>query len=89
MKEIDLSKKYTLEPMIEVMPYSKIKERDVIVLRCEKGEENAAISKINSALRVLIDEKDLRILALTPDYDTESLSIAVQTANNWEQDNNG
>jgi hypothetical protein len=85
MKEIDLSKKYTLEPMIEVMPYSKIKERDVIVLRCEKGEENAAISKINSALRVLIDEKDLRILALTPDYDTESLSIAVQTASNWEE----
>ena len=67
MKEIDFNKEYNLEPMVEVMPYSKIKEKDVIILRCEKGEENQAISKINSALRVLINEKDLRILAVTPD----------------------
>ena len=47
MKEIDFNKEYNLEPMVEVMPYSKIKEKDVIILRCEKGEENQAISKIS------------------------------------------
>jgi hypothetical protein len=84
MKEIDFNKEYSLEPMIEVMPYSKIQEKDVIILRCEKGEENQAISKINSALRVLIDQKDLRILAVTPDFDTDKLFLAIEAAKNWE-----
>lgn len=84
MKEIDFNKEYSLEPMIEVMPYSKIQEKDVIILRCEKGEENQAISKINSALRVLIDKKDLRILAVTPDFDTDKLFLAIEAAKNWE-----
>ena len=84
MKEIDFNKEYNLEPMVEVMPYSKIQEKDVIILRCEKGEENQAISKMNSALRVLIDEKDLRILAVTPDFDTEKLFFAIEMAKNWE-----
>jgi hypothetical protein len=84
MKETDFNKEYSLEPMIEVMPYSKIQEKDVIILRCEKGEENQAISKINSALRVLIDQKDLRILAVTPDFDTDRLFLAIEAAKNWE-----
>ena len=84
MKEIDFNKEYSLEPMIEVMPYSRIQEKDVIILRCEKGEENQAISKINSALRVLIDQKDLRILAVTPDFDTDRLFLAIESAKNWE-----
>ena len=84
MKEIDFNKEYSLEPMIEVMPYSRIQEKDVIILRCEKGEENQAISKINSALRVLIDQKDLRILAVTPDFDTDRLFLAIEAAKNWE-----
>jgi hypothetical protein len=84
MKEVDFNKEYSLEPMIEVMPYSKIQEKDVIILRCEKGEENQAISKINSALRVLIDQKDLRILAVTPDFDTDRLFLAIEAAKNWE-----
>ncbi len=84
MKELDFNKEYSLEPMIEVMPYSKIKEKDVVILRCEKGEENQAISKINSALRVLIDQKDLRILAVTPDFDTDRLFLAIEAAKNWE-----
>lgn len=84
MKEIDFNKEYSLEPMIEVMPYSRIQEKDVIILRCEKGEENQAISKINSALRVLIDQKDLRILAVTPDFDTDKLFLAIEAAKNWE-----
>lgn len=84
MKEIDFNKEYSLEPMIEVMPYSSIQEKDVIILRCEKGEENQAISKINSALRVLIDQKDLRILAVTPDFDTDKLFLAIEAAKNWE-----
>lgn len=85
MKEIDLDKDYELQPLIEVMPYSKIKEKDVIILRCEKGQENLAISNMNSVLKVLIQEKDLRILAVTPDFNMENLSIAVQTASNWEE----
>ena len=84
MKEIDFNKEYSLEPMIEIMPYSRIQEKDVIILRCEKGEENQAISKINSALRVLIDQKDLRILAVTPDFDTDKLFLAIEAAKNWE-----
>ena len=84
MKEIDFNKEYNLEPMVEVMSYSKIKEKDVIILRCEKGEENQAISKINSALRVLINEKDLRILAVTPDFDTEKLFFAIEMTKTWE-----
>ena len=84
MKEIDFNKEYNLEPMVEVMSYSKIKEKDVIILRCEKGEENQAISKINSALRVLINEKDLRILAVTPDFDTVKLFFSIEMTKNWE-----
>ena len=85
MTEIDYNKEYSLEPMIEVMPYSRIQEKDVIILRCEKGEENQAISKIHSALRVLIDQKDLRILAVTPDFDTDRLFLAIESAKNWEE----
>jgi hypothetical protein len=84
MNNINFDKEYNLSPLVEIVPYSKINEKDVIVLRCEKGEENKAISKINSALRVLIDEKDLRILALTPDFDTDKLFLAIETAKSWE-----
>ena len=84
MNNINLDKEYSLAPMVEIVPYSKINEKDVIVLRCEKGEENKAISKIHSALRVLIDEKDLRILAVTPDFDTDKLFFAIEAAKNWE-----
>jgi len=84
MNNINFDKEYNLSPLVEVVPYSKINEKDVIVLRCEKGEENKAISKINSALRVLIDEKDLRILALTPDFDTDKLFLAIEAAKSWE-----
>ena len=84
MNNINLDKEYSLAPMVEIVPYSKINEKDVIVLRCERGEENKAISKIHSALRVLIDEKDLRILAVTPDFDTDKLFFAIEAAKNWE-----
>jgi hypothetical protein len=84
MKNMDFNKEYGLEPMIEVIPFSRIKEKDVIVLRCEKGEENLAISKIHSELRALIDEKDLKILAVTPDFDAQKISIGIELAKNWD-----
>jgi hypothetical protein len=84
METIDIEKKYELQPFVEVVPYSKIKEKDVLILRCEKGKENEAISKINNTLRILIEEKDLRILALTPDFNLDDLSMAVQITSQWE-----
>jgi hypothetical protein len=83
-QDIDNTKDYNLEPLIEVLPYSKIKERDVIILRCNKGEENEEIAKMNTTLKTLIQEKDLRILAVTPDFNLEDLSLAIQVVSNWE-----
>ena len=82
-KEI-LNKQYELQPLVEIIPYSKIQEKDVIILRCEKGQENQAISKINFTLRSLINEKNLRILDVTPHFDKEKLFFAIEMTKAWE-----
>jgi hypothetical protein len=84
MENINFDKDYELKPMVEIIPYAEIKQGDVVILRCEKGQENAAISKIHSDLRALIDQKDLKILAVTPDFDAKKISIGIELAKNWD-----
>ena len=77
------SKKQKLCPLVEVIPYSKINNRDVIIVRCEKGQENAALLNLHSSLITLIKEKDLRILAVTSDFSTKNLSLAIKNVSEF------
>lgn len=77
------NKKCKLHPLVEVIPYSKLNEKDIIIIRCKKGQENEALKAINSELISLIKEKDLRILALTPDFPVENLSIVIKNVSEF------
>ena len=77
------NKKCKFRPLVEIIPYSKLNDRDIIILRCNKGQENEALKEINSELIYLIKEKDLRILAVTPDFPAENLSVAIKTASEF------
>jgi hypothetical protein len=79
-------KKYELEPVVEVMKYSKVNNGDVIILRCEAGKENEEISKMHSKLKSLIVEKNLRILAINPEFSMDRIFLALEAAKNFEED---
>lgn len=74
------------EPLVEVLKYSEVKNGDVIILRCEKGSEREEILKMHSTLRVLIEEKDLRILAVNPDQKMDDLYLHIQAAKNFKEE---
>jgi len=76
---------YMLEPLVEIMKYSQVNDGDVLILRCENGKENEEILKMHTKLRSLIHEKNLRILALTPDFDTERLYNTIHFAKNFNE----
>jgi hypothetical protein len=76
---------YTFEPLVEVLKYSEVKNGDVILLRCEAGTENEEIRKMHSSLRSLILEKDLRILAVNPNLEMNGLSLAIESAKNFKE----
>jgi hypothetical protein len=82
----DQDHNYEFEPLVEVLKYSKLKKKDVIILRCEHGKENEEILKMHSKLKTLLIEKDLRILAVTPDFDMNSLHIAIDSAKNFQDE---
>lgn len=64
--------------LVKVIEYDKIKKGDIIIVECEKGKENEFLSKANNQLKSIINEKDLRILAITPDFDMFSLKHVVE-----------
>ena len=64
--------------LVKVIEYNKIKKGDIIIVECEKGKENEFLSKANNQLKSIINEKDLRILAITPDFDMFSLKHVVE-----------
>jgi hypothetical protein len=75
----------TIEPLVEIMKYSKVEKGDVLILRCERGKEYEEIKNMHSALKLLIQEKDLRILAMTPDQDMENLYLHIEAAKNFRE----
>jgi len=74
------------EPLVEVIPYSKIREKDVLILRCKKGDERKSILEMREDLKAIIQQKDLRILAVTPDVNFSQLSIMVQAASSYTEE---
>lgn len=84
MKTFKYQEEVDENPLVEIIPYSKIKEKDILILRCEKGKENESILKMRSALKQLMIEKDLRILAVTPDLDMRNLSILALAAREYQ-----
>jgi hypothetical protein len=77
---------YEFEPLVEVLKYSQLKNKDVVILRCEEGKENEEIIKMHSKLKTLLIEKDLRILAVNPNFDMSSLHIAIESAKNFQEE---
>jgi len=85
MKISKSSNKVKEKPFVEVIRYSEINTGDVLVLRCERGKENESILKMRSALRKIMIEKDLKILAVTPELNMENLSIVIQSVAKYEE----
>lgn len=85
MKKKEVEKKTKEEPMVEVIPYSRIREKDVILLRCKKGEEKKSLLEMRSELKALIQQKDLRILAVSENVDFSHLSFMVQAAQEYQE----
>jgi hypothetical protein len=73
------------EPMVEVLKYSKINNGDILILRCEAGKENEEISKMHSKLKALIIEKDLRILAINPEFSMQEIYLAIDSVRNFKE----
>lgn len=80
-----MNNNYDFEPLVEVLKYSEIKNGDVLILRCNPGEENEKISKMHSTLRSLIFEKDLRILAVKPEQDFDSIYMGIKAAQGFQE----
>lgn len=64
--------------LVKVIEYKKIRQGDIVIIECEKGKENEFLAKANEELKSIIAEKDLRILAVTPDFDLSSLKQVVE-----------
>jgi hypothetical protein len=63
--------------LVKIIDYNNVKNGDIIIIECEKGKENEFLAKTNEEFKSLIAEKDLRILAVTPDFDLSSLKHVV------------
>jgi hypothetical protein len=85
MKISKTSNQIKEKPFVEVIRYSEINTGDVLILRCERGKENESILKMRSALRKIMIEKDLKILAVTPELNMENLSIVIQSVAKYEE----
>jgi hypothetical protein len=80
-----MNSNYDFEPLVEILKFSEVKNGDVLILRCEPGKENEEISKMHSVLKSLIIEKDLRILAVNPNQDLDSIFLGIQAAQNFQE----
>jgi hypothetical protein len=81
-----MNNNYDFEPLVEVLKFSEVKKGDVLLLRCEAGKENEEILKMHSALKSLILEKDLRILAVNPNQNMDSIFMSIKAAKNFKED---
>jgi len=43
MKKKIEQNEYKLEPLVEIIKYSQVKNGDVLILRCERGQESEEI----------------------------------------------
>ena len=57
----------------------------MLILRCNPGEENKEISKMHSVLKSLIIEKDLRILAVNPNQNMDSIFLGMKAAQSFQE----
>jgi len=73
------------EPLVEVIPYSRIKEKDILILRCKKGEEKQGILNMREELKAIIQQKDLRILAVNKDVNFSQLSVMVEATKEYKE----
>ena len=85
MKKSSLKEKLKEEPLVEVIPYSRIKEKDILILRCKKGEEKNALINMRNELKALIQQKDLRILAVSESISFSELSIMTQATKEYDE----
>jgi hypothetical protein len=86
MKKNKIENKIKEEPLVEVIQYSRIKEKDVLILRCKKGEERNALLNMRSELKALIQQKDLRILAVNEDTDFSQLSMLINATKEYNEE---
>lgn len=86
MKNLKPGQELKEEPLVEVIPYSRIKNKDILVLRCKKGEEKDAILNMRKELKAIVQQMDLRILAVNDDVNFSQLSIMVQAAKEYEEE---
>jgi hypothetical protein len=68
----------SVKNLVKVIDYNKVKKGDIVIIECEKGKENEFLAKTNEEFKSIIAEKDLRILAVTPDFDLSSLKHVVE-----------
>jgi hypothetical protein len=80
-----MNNNYDFEPLVEVLKFSEVKKGDVLILRCEAGKENEEILKMHSALKSLILEKDLRILAVNPSQSMDSIFMGIKAAQGFSE----
>jgi hypothetical protein len=80
-----MNNNYDFEPLVEVLKFSEVKKGDVLLLRCEAGKENEEILKMHSALKSLILEKDLRILAVNPNQNLDNIFTGIKAAKNFQE----
>ena len=85
MKKNKIEKKIKEEPLVEIIPYSRIGEKDILLLRCKRGDEKKALLEMRSELKFIIQQKDLRILAVNEDIDFSQLSILIQATKEYEE----
>lgn len=86
MKNLKPGQELKEEPLVEVIPYSRIKNKDILILRCKKGEEKDAILNMRKELKAIVQQMDLRILAVNDDVNFSQLSIMVQAAKEYEEE---
>jgi hypothetical protein len=85
MKKNKIEKKIKEEQLVEVIPYARINDKDILILRCKKGDERKALLEMRSELKFIIQQKDLRILAVNEDIDFSQLSILIQATKEYEE----
>jgi|LauGreDrversion4_2_1035121.scaffolds.fasta_scaffold07042_11 hypothetical protein len=86
MKKTNPTEELKEEPLVEVIPCSRVKEKDILILRCKKGEEKNALLDMRSELKALIQQKDLRILAVSNKVNFSQLSIMTQAAKEYNEE---
>lgn len=86
MKNLKPRQELKEEPLVEVIPYSRIKEKDILILRCKKGEEKDAILNMRKELKAIVQQMDLRILAVNDDINFSQLSIMVEATKEYKEE---